>query len=179
MRRRFRLSPRHEVGRWDKKLNGQKIAILVADGFEQVEMTEPRKALEAAGAKTDLVSPDGSEVRGMNHHEKGDKFPADRDLKKVSARDYDALLLPGGVMRPVQATGLCRAHSVSFEEDSGKDLAVRVRFEALDRFFALQLTETTLPQLPRTSPFPRIIARYCTPDLVSADEPANSAAPRS
>jgi protease I len=84
----------------NRKLDGRKIAILVADGFEQVEMTEPRKALEAAGAKTDLISPDGKEVQGMNHHDKGDKFPADRALNKTAAQDYDALLLPGGVANP-------------------------------------------------------------------------------
>lgn len=108
----------------DKKLNGRKIAILVADGFEQVEMTEPRKALEAAGAKTDLISPDGTEVQGMNHHDKGDKFPADRDLKKVSARDYDALLLPGGVANPDKLRTIPEA--VQFARDfaqAGKPIA--------------------------------------------------------
>src|SRR3569623_3055323 len=84
----------------NKKLDGRKVAILVADGFEQVEMTEPRKALESAGAKTDLIGPDSKEVQGMNHHEKGDKFPVDRELKKARPEDYDALLLPGGVANP-------------------------------------------------------------------------------
>ncbi len=54
-----------------KQLQGKRVAILVANGFEQVEMTEPRKALEAAGAKADLVSPEKKEVQGMNHDEKG------------------------------------------------------------------------------------------------------------
>ena len=84
----------------DKQLEGRRIAILVADGFEQVEMTEPRKALEAAGAKTDLITPEGKEVQGMNHAEKDDKFRADADLASVLAADYDALLLPGGVANP-------------------------------------------------------------------------------
>jgi protease I len=84
----------------ENKLDGRKIAILVADGFEQVEMTEPRKALESAGAKTDLIGPDSKEVQGMNHHDKGDKFPVDRELKKARVQDYDALLLPGGVPNP-------------------------------------------------------------------------------
>ncbi len=83
-----------------KTLDGRRIAILVADGFEQVEMTEPRRALEEAGAKTDLIGTDGAQVQGMNHHDKGDKFPIDRQLKSAAAKDYDALLLPGGVANP-------------------------------------------------------------------------------
>ncbi len=81
-------------------LNGLKIAILVADGFEQVEMTDPKKALEQAGAQTRIVSPAKGEVKGWNHTEWGDKFPVDVPLDKADAEDYDALLLPGGVMNP-------------------------------------------------------------------------------
>ena len=84
----------------DQKLTGKRIAILLTDGFEQVEMTEPRKALEAAGAATDLISPADHEVQGMQHHEKGDKFPVDRKLASTAAGDYDAFLLPGGVANP-------------------------------------------------------------------------------
>lgn len=108
----------------NRKLDGRKIAILVADGFEQVEMTEPRKALEAAGAKTNLISPDGKEVQGMNHHDKGDKFPADRALNKATAQDYDALLLPGGVANPDKLRTLPEA--VQFAKDfatAGKPIA--------------------------------------------------------
>lgn len=83
-----------------KDLTGRRIAILATDGFEQVEMTEPRKALEAAGAKTDLIAPETKDIQGMNHHEKGDKFPVDLELKSAKAEDYDALLLPGGVANP-------------------------------------------------------------------------------
>jgi protease I len=82
-----------------QQLEGKRVAILVTNGFEQVEMTEPRKALEAAGAKTDLISPE-KEVQGMNHDEKGDRFKADVALDSVSPSDYDALLLPGGVANP-------------------------------------------------------------------------------
>lgn len=82
------------------ELSGKRIAILVADGFEQVEMTEPRKALEAAGAKTDLISPVEGKVQGMNHDEKGDKFPVEAPLQSADASKYDALLLPGGVANP-------------------------------------------------------------------------------
>ncbi|HEY7545047.1 MAG TPA: type 1 glutamine amidotransferase domain-containing protein [Blastocatellia bacterium] len=81
-------------------LNGKKIAILVADGFEQVELTEPKKALEQAGAQTHIISPDSSEVRGWNHTQWGDDFGVDVQLERANADDYDALLLPGGVMNP-------------------------------------------------------------------------------
>jgi len=82
------------------KLNGKKVAILVADGFEQVEMTEPRKALEAAGAGTDLVSPARGTVKSWGHTEWGQEYPVDVSLEDASAGDYDALMLPGGVMNP-------------------------------------------------------------------------------
>jgi protease I len=84
----------------EKELSGRTVAILVTDGFEQVEMTEPRKALDQAGAKTVLISPKAGEVQGMNHSEKGDKFKADKELSSVAADDFDALLLPGGVANP-------------------------------------------------------------------------------
>ncbi len=67
-----------------KQLEGRRVAILVTDGFEQVEMTEPRKALEDAGAKADIVSPVKGQVQGMNHDEKGDKFPLDLALDSAN-----------------------------------------------------------------------------------------------
>ena len=82
------------------ELNGKKIAILVADGFEQVELTEPRKALDKAGAKTEVVSPAKGKVKGWNHTEWGDEIPVDVPLAQADAERYDALLLPGGVMNP-------------------------------------------------------------------------------
>ncbi|HTQ07279.1 MAG TPA: type 1 glutamine amidotransferase domain-containing protein [Polyangiaceae bacterium] len=82
------------------KLTGKRIAIVVADGFEQVEMTEPRKALEQAGAETVLLSPKDGEVKGWNHVEWGDSFEVDMKLADAKAKDFDALLLPGGVMNP-------------------------------------------------------------------------------
>lgn len=81
-------------------LTGKKVAILVADGFEQVELEKPREALEKAGAETDIVSPSGDEVQGWEHDEKGDAFEVDVALDDAKAEDYDALLLPGGVMNP-------------------------------------------------------------------------------
>jgi protease I len=82
------------------ELNGRRVAILVTDGFEQVEMTRPREALQQAGATTELISPEGKEVQGMNHSDKGDKFRPEKPLASARAADYDALLLPGGVANP-------------------------------------------------------------------------------
>lgn len=82
------------------KLEGKKIAILIADGFEQVEMTGPRAALQKAGAETFLVSPNPLEVQGMNHLEKGDTFPIDHALEMAQPQEYDALLIPGGLANP-------------------------------------------------------------------------------
>ena len=82
------------------ELQGRRIAILVTDGFEQVEMTKPREALQQAGAETHLIGPHHGQVQGWNHDEKGDKFTVDKALDSVSAKDYDALLQPGGVASP-------------------------------------------------------------------------------
>ncbi len=79
------------------KLDGKRIAILATDGVEQVELTEPRKALEEAGAQTDLVSLDDGEILAFNHLDHGDKLPVDKKVSDVSADDYDGLLIPGGV----------------------------------------------------------------------------------
>jgi protease I len=81
-------------------LAGLRVAILVADGFEQVEMTEPGRALEDAGAKTFIVSPENDRVQGFNHDEPGDDFRVDVRLADAVPTDYDALLLPGGVRNP-------------------------------------------------------------------------------
>lgn len=84
----------------DRTLNGKRVAILVENGFEQVEMTEPRKALDAAGAQTQIVSPEKGEVKGWQHTQWGDSFPVDVPLENADPNRYDALLLPGGVMNP-------------------------------------------------------------------------------
>jgi protease I len=81
-------------------LKGHKVAILATDGVEQVELVEPRKALDAAGALTHLISPNPGTIQAMNYDDKGDKLPVDRVLSEVRASDYDALLLPGGVRSP-------------------------------------------------------------------------------
>jgi protease I len=84
-----------------QEIDGKKIAVLVAnEGIEQVELTEPWTALEAAGARPELIAPDGGEVQAMNHLDKADTFPVDRPLAEASPDDYDALMLPGGVANP-------------------------------------------------------------------------------
>jgi protease I len=83
-----------------ENLQGRRVAILVADGFEQVELTEPRKALDQAGAKTEIISPAEGQVKGWNHTEWGEKLPVDVPLQQAKPESYDALLLPGGVMNP-------------------------------------------------------------------------------
>jgi protease I len=84
------------------KLDGKKVAILVAEGFEQQELTGPKQALDEAGAKTMIVSPAQGEVQGWNHFEKAEKFKVDVPLEQADAQQFDALLLPGGVANPDQ-----------------------------------------------------------------------------
>ena len=83
-------------------LQGKKVAVLATDGFEQVELTKPVEALKAAGAEVEVVSPKGGEIQGYQHHDKGDKVRVDRELAQADAADYDAIVLPGGVINPDQ-----------------------------------------------------------------------------
>jgi len=89
----------------DKKLQGKKVAILAADMFERVELEEPRKALEGAGAETEIVSIHDGEIQGFDHFEPANKIKVDRTVEEVSPHDYDALLIPGGVGNPDQLRG--------------------------------------------------------------------------
>lgn len=82
------------------KLKDIKVAILIADGFEQSEMTEPKKALEEAGAQTTIISPSKGKVKGWKSKNWGDEFPVDINLNDARPENYDALLLPGGVANP-------------------------------------------------------------------------------
>ncbi len=84
----------------DQGLKGKKVAILATDGVEQVELLDPKAALENAGATTEVISLNAGTIQGMNHDEKGDRIPVNRVLADVSPADYDALLLPGGVANP-------------------------------------------------------------------------------
>lgn len=82
------------------KLKGKKIAILATDGFEQAELAESRKALEDAGATTEIISPKGGEIKGWKLKDWGDKVKVNRTLDEARPSDYDALVLPGGVINP-------------------------------------------------------------------------------
>jgi protease I len=83
-----------------KDLTGKRIAILVDEGFEQVELIKPRKALDKVGAQTEIVSPQEGQVRGWNMKKWGKFVPVDISLESADPASYDALLLPGGVMNP-------------------------------------------------------------------------------
>jgi deglycase len=83
------------------KLQGKRIAFVAApEGVEQVELTEPWKAVESEGGKPELLSTEEGEIQAFNHLDKGDTFPVDRTVADASADDYDALVLPGGVANP-------------------------------------------------------------------------------
>ncbi len=82
------------------KLDGKKVAILVADGFEQVEMTKPREALEEAEAETKIVSLKSGQIQGLHHADKGDKFDVDLTVTDARPEEFDALMIPGGLFNP-------------------------------------------------------------------------------
>src|SRR3954463_1149715 len=82
------------------RLKDIRIAFLATDMFEQVELTGPWEALEAAGARPELVSLESGEIQGFNHFDKADRFKVDRKVEGAEASDYDALVLPGGVGNP-------------------------------------------------------------------------------
>lgn len=106
------------------RLEGMTVAILVENLFEQIEMTEPRRALDQAGAKTVLVSPQQSEVQGVNHDAKGDKFKVDMPLDRAQEETFDALVLPGGVANPDRLRMNKRAMEfVKAFVDAGKPIA--------------------------------------------------------
>jgi protease I len=106
-------------------LNGKKVAILAADMFERVELEEPRKALEDAGAEVEIVSIHDGEIQGFDHFEPASKLAVDRTVDEASADDYDALLIPGGVGNPDQLRG--DENAVAFVRgfhEAGKPMAV-------------------------------------------------------
>jgi protease I len=106
------------------KLDWKKVAILVAAGFEQVEMTKPRQALKDAGAETKIVSTKSGKIQGMNHADKGDKFDVDLTLKDAKPEDFDALLIPGGLMNPDELRSTPEATEFARHFfDSGKPVA--------------------------------------------------------
>jgi protease I len=108
----------------DTTLQGKTIAILATEGVEQVELTEPRKALEEAGATTELISLQPGTVQAMKHIDKGDTIPVDRTLDEADASTYDGLLLPGGAVNPDNLRQDERAvRFVRSFFDSGKPIA--------------------------------------------------------
>jgi protease I len=107
------------------KLEGKRIAFLATDMVEQVELTEPWKAVEEAGGKPELVSIKTGEIQAFNHFDKADTFPVDRTVEEASADDYDGLVLPGGVGNPDQLRG--DENAVAFARsffDQGKPVGV-------------------------------------------------------
>jgi protease I len=82
------------------KLQGKRVAFLATDMVEQVELTEPWKAVEQAGGTPELISLEEGEIQGFNHYDKGDTFTVDKSVEEARADDYDALVLPGGVGNP-------------------------------------------------------------------------------
>lgn len=105
-------------------VRGRTVAVLATDGVEQVELTEPVKALKQAGAEVVVVSPKRGEIQGMNHHDKGDKLKVNATLDEVTPDRFDALVLPGGVANP----DMLRTHpkAVAFVKhfaDTGKPIA--------------------------------------------------------
>jgi protease I len=106
-------------------LRGKRVAIIVTDGFEQIEMTSPREALEREGAKCTLIAPKEGEVQGLKHHDKADKFKADMTLASANAKDFDALMLPGGVINADAIRIDKKAQQFAQEIDrAGKPIAV-------------------------------------------------------
>jgi protease I len=107
------------------ELDGLRVAILVTDGFEQVELTKPRQALEDAGARTSIIAPKSGQVQGFNHIDKGDSFPVDMTLDQANPQDFDAVLLPGGVVN-ADALRIEKAAQkfIQATDQAGKPIAV-------------------------------------------------------
>ncbi|MEW6017032.1 MAG: type 1 glutamine amidotransferase domain-containing protein [Pseudomonadota bacterium] len=82
------------------RIEGRKVAVLATDGFEQSELEQPVAALTAAGATVHVIAPKGGDIQGWQHHDKGRTTAVDVELKHAKAEDYDALVLPGGVINP-------------------------------------------------------------------------------
>ena len=107
-----------------KNLNGKKVAIITENGFEEVELTSPKKALEDAGATVHIISPQKSKVKAWNHDHWSIELPVDENISKANPEDYDALMVPGGVLNPDQMRR--NEDCVSFAKEflkSGKPVA--------------------------------------------------------
>jgi protease I len=131
-------------------LAGRRIAALVTNGFEESELVEPKRALENAGAAVDIVAPEAGSVRGWTRHDWGRELPVDQALDDADVDDYDALLLPGGVMNPDQLRMDPRA--VAFVRaifDDGKPIAAICHgpWTLIDAGVAYGLRITSWPSL--------------------------------
>ena len=108
----------------EQSLEGLRVAILVTDDFEQVELTESRKALEEAGARTSLIAPKSGKIQGMNHDEKADQFEVDMTFEHANPEEFDAVLLPGGALNADALRVNNEAQEfVRYMDDSGKPIA--------------------------------------------------------
>jgi protease I len=107
------------------KLEGKRVAFLATDMVEQVELTEPWKAVRDEGARVELISLEEGKIQGFNHYDKADEFAVDRTVEEASASDYDALVIPGGVGNPDTMRG--DENAVAFVRDffeQGKPVGV-------------------------------------------------------
>lgn len=106
------------------KLANVAVAILATNGFEQSELTTPKKAIEEAGASVDVVSPEAGKIRGWNHTDWGDEVPVDRTLEAAHPHEYDAIVLPGGQINPDLLRVSARAiEFIQGFADQGKPIA--------------------------------------------------------
>jgi hypothetical protein len=108
----------------DRRLKGRRIAALAADGFEKVELVVPMRALQAAGAKIDVISLRQGKIRGVNLHEPASRVQVDKTIAEANPADYDGLLLPGGFINPdlLRQSADARAFVRAFDE-AGKPIA--------------------------------------------------------
>ena len=107
-----------------QQLAGRKVAILTTDGFEQVELTGPRQALQDAGATVQIVGMNRGQVQGFHHDKPADKFPVDVTLEDAKPDDFDAVVLPGGVMNADKLRNSRHAQEfVQAMQKSGKPIA--------------------------------------------------------
>ena len=109
----------------NENLNGMRVAILVVDGFEQVELTGPKEALDKQGVSTTLISKQAGKVQGFRHHDKGDSFDAVLGFEQAKADDFDAVLLPGGVINGDELRSIPAAQRFVQEiDEAGKPIFV-------------------------------------------------------
>ena len=109
----------------DKNLNGFRVAILATDGVEDVELKEPRNALDEAGARTTLFAPKAGNIYSMNHHDKAAQYDVDQTLDYARADEFDAVLLPGGALNADTLRVHPRAQQfVRDMDEAGKPIAV-------------------------------------------------------